>query len=118
VSLPVSLSVPIAETREEIAGARFAELVRQRGERARRHLVRLLDWAIRACEEANTKGRTAPPPLAAALLEQLQLVAGQEARLPASNQEVLNELLELQELYLLAETPADDTEASAEEARS
>jgi hypothetical protein len=110
VSVPTT--TPVAETRAQVARSTQAELVRRRGTLARRHLVRLLDYAIGACEQANLAGAGVPPPVAAALLEQLRLVAGQQhLAAPASNQQTLEQLLELQELYLLAED--DEAEAGS-----
>ncbi len=79
-------------------------------ERGRRHLVRLLDWAIGVLEEVNL-GRRSPqdlaPRLACALTEQLEAVAGLELRRPEGSAVALERLFELQELYLLARAKPD-----------
>src|SRR5215472_1536124 len=54
-----AMTAVYAETRQVIAQAQHDELVRVVNARARRHLLRLLDWAIRVCEETNLERR--PP---------------------------------------------------------
>jgi hypothetical protein len=88
-------------------------------ERGRRHLVRLLDWAIGVCEEVNL-GRRSPQDqalqLACALTEQLEAIAGLEVRRPDDSAAALERLFELQELYLLARAEPDgDGEDSGDE---
>jgi hypothetical protein len=93
-------------------------LARTAGERARRHLVRLLDWAIEVSEEVNLERRTPQDPsrqLVRTLVEQLQAIAGLEVRQPADSFAALEQLFELQELYLLARIEPDDEEDDHEE---
>jgi hypothetical protein len=82
-----------------------AEAVRERwassvGDRYRRQMVRLIDLAIGQCEERNLGDRAVPAPMSRALIEWLQLEAGEDPRLPESNQAALDELFRLQERYL------------------
>jgi hypothetical protein len=106
VSVPV---LPIAHTAEQIGAALQAELDRLAAERRRRHVLSLSDWAVDLAERQNLAGgdRAAPVPSAAAMVEWLQLLAGEHVRRPSTNQDALDELFRLQERYLLSDDLAE-----------
>lgn len=85
-------------------------------ERQRRHLRRLIDLALEACEELNLgAGRQGGPTPAwvAELVQHLQAEAGEQRRRPQDSIEALNELFRLQERCLDRSWLEADVDAAA-----
>jgi hypothetical protein len=115
------VSAAIAEAIQDMERAQAERLARTAAERSRRHLLRLLDWAIAVCEEINLGHRPAQD-LAmagvAALIEQLEAIGGGQPAPVASTGDALERLFTLQEGYLLnAREPDDELARAMEQAR-
>ncbi len=110
------MSAAILGAVEAMWRAQDEERARQAGERAPRHLVRLLDWAIASCEVANLTGaRAAAPAAVAALVEQLQALEGGQAIRPRTALQALDSLFAIQERYLLGDPAGADEDDDEEE---
>lgn len=110
------MSAAIANAIADMREAEAERLARTAAERSRRHLLRLLDWAIAVCEEVNLGRRSAGDPrlrLVESLIDQLQAIAGLEPAPAASAGEALERLFQLQALYLLGDLGSDEEMARA-----
>ncbi|HEY7202437.1 MAG TPA: hypothetical protein VIC57_19615 [Candidatus Dormibacteraeota bacterium] len=105
------MSQAIASAVTDMHESEAAWRARTAAERSRRHLLRLLDWAIAVCEEVNLGLRDDDDPRRRAvttLVEQMRVIAGLEQRLGTSAGDLLDQLFELQERYVLAPPGRDD----------
>jgi hypothetical protein len=109
VSVPV---LSISRTSDALAAAELDLQLRLERKYRRRRLVRQIDDAIDECERANLAGAggEAPPARAAALVEELQLDAGEPVRRPETAARALDELFRLIEPYLLTSRFLDNDE--------